>query len=100
MAEQRTGIARAIVTDPTIIVADEPTGDLDRKSADEILESIAKTEAVEITAIVAFSPPASETKRLRMTRSRTLSSAPPMMMTVPSDKLDVTLDDAAMIGEG
>ena len=31
------GIARAIVTDPTLIVADEPTGDLDARSADEIL---------------------------------------------------------------
>ena len=43
--QQRVAIARAIVTDPTLIVADEPTGDLDRSSADEVLAMLGRMNA-------------------------------------------------------
>jgi putative ABC transport system ATP-binding protein len=42
--QQRVGIARAIVTDPTLIVADEPTGDLDARSAEEILNLVVELQ--------------------------------------------------------
>ncbi|HKQ71646.1 MAG TPA: ABC transporter ATP-binding protein [Polyangiaceae bacterium] len=60
--EQRVAIARAIVNDPTIIVADEPTGDLDRKSADDILLLLEKlnTEFKKTILMVTHDPQAAE----------------------------------------
>jgi putative ABC transport system ATP-binding protein len=60
--EQRVAIARAIVNDPTIIVADEPTGDLDRKSADDVLGLLEKlnTELGKTILMVTHDPAAAE----------------------------------------
>jgi len=60
--EQRVTIARAIVTDPKIIVADEPTGDLDRDSANDILNLLGKlnTEFNKTIVMVTHDPAAAE----------------------------------------
>ena len=60
--EQRVAIARAIVTDPKIIVADEPTGDLDRKSADDVLTLLEKlnNEFNKTIVMVTHDPAAAE----------------------------------------
>lgn len=60
--EQRVTIARAIVTDPKIIVADEPTGDLDRESANDILNLLGRlnTELNKTIVMVTHDPAAAE----------------------------------------
>jgi putative ABC transport system ATP-binding protein len=65
--EQRVAIARAIVNDPTIIVADEPTGDLDRHSADEILNLLEKLnkEFKKTIFMVTHDPAAAERATVR-----------------------------------
>ena len=63
--EQRVAIARAIVTDPTLLVADEPTGDLDAKSAAEILELMHRlnTEFRKTIVMVTHDPNAADRAR-------------------------------------
>jgi len=60
--QQRVAIARAIVSDPRILVADEPTGDLDRGSADEVLGLLAKlnSEFNKTILMVTHDPAAAE----------------------------------------
>jgi putative ABC transport system ATP-binding protein len=60
--QQRVGIARAIVTDPDILLCDEPTGDLDRKSADEILKLLRdlNREHAKTIVMVTHDPKAAE----------------------------------------
>ena len=60
--EQRVAIARAIVADPTFLLCDEPTGDLDRKSADEILELLQRfsKEHTKTILMVTHDPMAAE----------------------------------------
>ena len=60
--EQRVAIARAIVADPTFLLCDEPTGDLDRKSADEILDllSLLVSERNKTILMVTHDPRAAE----------------------------------------
>jgi len=64
--EQRVTIARAIVTDPKIIVADEPTGDLDRDSANDILDLLGKLnrEFEKTIIMVTHDPAAAERARI------------------------------------
>lgn len=60
--QQRVAIARAMITDPTLLVADEPTGDLDRHSAEEVLNLMARLndEFKKIVIMVTHDPKAAE----------------------------------------
>lgn len=77
--QQRVAIARAIVADPTVLVCDEPTGDLDRHNAEEImnlLQALNRTQGKTIV-MVTHDPKAAEfaTRELHLDKGRLTSSA-------------------------
>jgi len=76
---QRVAIARAIVADPPLLVCDEPTGDLDRKSADEVLHllQLLNREHGKTIVIVTHDPKAAEfaTRHLHMDKGSLLEAA-------------------------
>ncbi len=77
--EQRVSIARAIATDPTLIVADEPTGDLDAKSAGEILNLLGRlnSEFKKTIVMVTHDPHAAEraTRQLHLEKGELVGSS-------------------------
>jgi len=82
--QQRVGIARAIVTDPTLIVADEPTGDLDARSAEEILNLLGELQrSLQKTIImVTHDPRAAERARriLHLEKGKLVEQATPRQL--------------------
>ena len=66
--EQRVAIARAMVADPTLLLCDEPTGDLDRRSADEIMELLGRLvrELGKTVLMVTHDPRAAERARVTL----------------------------------
>jgi putative ABC transport system ATP-binding protein len=67
--QQRVAIARAIITDPTILVADEPTGDLDRVSAEDILNLIDRMNRELGKTIIMVTHDPNAAKRARVVRN-------------------------------
>jgi putative ABC transport system ATP-binding protein len=79
--QQRVGIARAIVTDPTLLVADEPTGDLDARSAQEILDLIGELKkALSKTILMVTHDPRAAVRAervLHLDKGRLVDDLPP-----------------------
>lgn len=87
--EQRVGIARAIVTDPTVVVADEPTGDLDSETSAQILELLRRLndELGTTLLMVTHDPDAAAIaeRRLKLDRGRLLEQTARMTAAVHTE---------------
>jgi putative ABC transport system ATP-binding protein len=82
--QQRVAIARALITDPTILVADEPTGDLDRASAEEVLGLMGRlnTDLGRTIIMVTHDPRAARRARtMRYLEKGVLVDAPPITLS-------------------
>jgi putative ABC transport system ATP-binding protein len=88
--QQRVGIARAIVTDPALIVADEPTGDLDAKSAEEILDLLCelRTSMRKTIIMVTHDPRAAQRadRILYLDKGRLVTDSPLTLATVVAER--------------
>jgi putative ABC transport system ATP-binding protein len=85
--QQRVAIARAMVTDPAILVADEPTGDLDRASAEEVLNLMSRlsAEAGKTIMMVTHDPRAARKARSMLYLEKgVLASAPEITFSQPA----------------
>jgi putative ABC transport system ATP-binding protein len=84
--QQRVGIARAVVTDPTLIMADEPTGDLDSKSAAEILDLLVELQKsmAKTIVMVTHDPRAAERAQrvLHLDKGKLVDDVAPVRVTV------------------
>jgi putative ABC transport system ATP-binding protein len=85
--EQRVGIARAIVADPAIVVADEPTGDLDAETTEQVLDLLRRLNAELGTTflLVTHDPRAAgiARRRLRLEKGELLEPEPPKVALAP-----------------
>jgi putative ABC transport system ATP-binding protein len=87
--EQRVGIARAIVADPTVVVADEPTGDLDGKTSQEILDLLLQlnTELKSTILMVTHDAHAASIaqRQLQLVEGRLVERERPLPRVVPQE---------------
>src|SRR5207253_777915 len=87
--EQRVGIARAIVANPTVVVADEPTGDLDAETTEQILDLLVRLnqELGTTLLMVTHDPHAAgiARRKVRLEKGQLVEAAPPLRVAVTAE---------------